>query len=68
MTIEVEVRRWGNSMAVILPKEFVKERNLKEGERFFMHAVKKVDPKMFGILKRTVSGQEFKDEVRKGSM
>jgi len=66
MAFEVKVRKWGNSKAVILPDDYAK--TVVVGETLIFHAVKKIDPKIFGILKRTVSGQEFKDEVREGSM
>jgi antitoxin component of MazEF toxin-antitoxin module len=66
MAIEVETKQWGNSIAVILPKEFVKERNIRIGEKLTIEAVKRLDlSKAFGILPRTVSGQQFKDEMRK---
>lgn len=69
MAIEVEVKKWGNSMAIILPNEFVKERNIKEKEKYVIEPVKVFDAyKVAGILKRTTTGQKFKDEMRKGSM
>ncbi len=67
MATEVEVRKIGNSLGVILPKEFVKKRGLKEDERILIEVVKEADLRdVFGMLKRKMSGQEFKDMVREG--
>lgn len=65
--IEAEVRKWGNSKAIILPYEYAK--NVEIGEKIMFEPVKKIDLKrVFGIFPRTTTGQKFKDEVRKGSM
>jgi len=54
-------------LGVILPKEFVKKRGLKEDERILIEVVKEADLRdVFGMLKRKMSGQEFKDMVREG--
>jgi len=67
MATEVSVRKWGNSIGVILPKELVNKENLKENEKVFIDIIKEADlTKLFGTLKRKLSGQEFKDFVRKG--
>lgn len=68
MAIEVIVKKWGNSMGVLLPKELVKKENLKEKDRIMIEVVREFDlSKLFGSLpKRTMSGQKFKDLVRKG--
>lgn len=67
MAVEVVVRKLGNSMGVIFPKELVVEKHIKEREKVLVEVVKEADlSKIFGTLKRKVSGQEFKDLVRKG--
>jgi len=69
MAVEVKLKRWGNSMAVIVPNKIVEERHLKENDRIIIEVVKEADLSgMFGSLKpkRKLSGQEFKDSVRKG--
>lgn len=67
MAIEVFVKKWGNSMGVILPKEVVEREHLKENQKIFVEIVKESDlTDMFGILPRKMSGQKFKDMVRKG--
>ncbi|HIH24104.1 TPA: AbrB/MazE/SpoVT family DNA-binding domain-containing protein [Candidatus Woesearchaeota archaeon] len=69
MPIEVDVKRWGNSYAVILPKEFVKAKEIKTNDRIVMDAYKPVSVKsVFGLLKgkRKLTGQQAKDLARKG--
>ncbi len=67
MTSEVLVKKWGNSMGIILPKELVKKEHLKENEKVIIEIVKEANlKKIFGSLKRKISGQEFKDLVREG--
>ena len=69
MTIETRVKKWGNSYAVILPKDMVEKQHLKENDKVNIMLVKEADlTKSYGALKGKVkmSGQEFKDFVRKG--
>jgi antitoxin component of MazEF toxin-antitoxin module len=67
MQAEVTVRKWGNSLGVVLPKEFVEDTHIKENNHVIISLVKKADlTELFGSLTRTCSGQEFKDLVRKG--
>lgn len=69
MPIEVDVKKWGNSYAVILPKEFVKTREIKTNDRIIVEAYKPVPAKSaFGLLKgkRKFTGQQAKDLARKG--
>lgn len=63
MAIEVEVKKWGNSKAVILPNEYAK--HVEIGEKIIIEPVKKFNlKKAFGILPRSSTGQELKDEMR----
>ncbi len=67
MAIEVEIKKWGNSIGVILPKSIINQEGLKEKDKIVVNIVRKADlSKTFGKEKRTISGQEFKDLVRKG--
>ena len=67
MATEVTVRKWGNSMGVILPKQLMEQEGLKENEKIFLEIVKEADLRdIFGTLKTKVSGQKFKDMARKG--
>jgi len=68
MALEVKLRKWGNSIGLVLPKEIVADKNLKEDEKIMIEIVRVADlSKIFGSLKqKKMSGQEFKNLVRKG--
>ncbi len=68
MAMQVEVKKWGNSMGVILPKILVEKENLEENDKIIIEIVKQADlSDVFGsIKKRRMSGQEFKNMIRKG--
>ncbi|MEK6792907.1 MAG: AbrB/MazE/SpoVT family DNA-binding domain-containing protein [Nanoarchaeota archaeon] len=69
-TIQVRVRRWGNSLGLILPSEIVESEKIKENQEINILILK--DSRMvlretFGILKGKLKGtaQEFKNEARR---
>ncbi|HZX19711.1 MAG TPA: AbrB/MazE/SpoVT family DNA-binding domain-containing protein [archaeon] len=68
MAIEVTIKKWGNSKGAIFPKEFLEKQGIKENDTVLLEVVKKMNlSKVFGSApKRTMSGQKFKDMVRKG--
>ena len=43
-----EVRRWGNSLGIIIPKEIAKEEHLKPGQKVTALLIKEND-----VLKKT---------------
>ena len=67
MATELVIKKWGNSLGVVLPKELVQERHLKENEKILVEVVKVTDlTKLFGSLKLKLSGQRLKDIAREG--
>jgi antitoxin component of MazEF toxin-antitoxin module len=67
MTIQATVKKWGNSMGILLPREIVEKEKLKVNEKVLLNLVKKADlTDIFGSLERKMSGQDFKNMVRKG--
>ena len=69
MATEVIVRKWGSSLGIVLPKELVENKHLKERQKILIDVGKMADlTPVFGALKGKLksSGQQFKDEVRKG--
>ena len=68
MAVKVKVKKWGNSMGLILPKAVIEKEHLKENDTINIEIVKEADlSDIFGsIKKRKLSGQKFKDMVRKG--
>jgi antitoxin component of MazEF toxin-antitoxin module len=65
MAFEVVVRKWGNSLGVVFPKEFVRESRLRTNEKVLVNVVREANlRRVFGALKAKTGGQEFKDMVR----
>jgi antitoxin component of MazEF toxin-antitoxin module len=66
MAVEVTVKKWGNSMGVILPKVTIENKHIKENDKILIEVVKEADLSNLKRLKRKRSGQEFKDMVKEG--
>ena len=67
MATEAIVRKWGNSLGIILPYDVVEREHIHEEDKIIIQIVKRANlSDIFGSLPRTMSGQEFKDMVRKG--
>lgn len=69
MAIEVKIKKWGNSMGIILPKSLIERKKLKENDEILIEIVREANfSGIFGSLKskRKLTGQEFKDLARKG--
>ncbi|MBW2974100.1 hypothetical protein KY366_00120 [Candidatus Woesearchaeota archaeon] len=67
MAIEVVLKKWGNSIGGVFPKDFVRKNKLSVDDTIFVEVVRKTNlTKLFGSLPRKKSGQQFKDMVRKG--
>ncbi|MBI4895244.1 MAG: hypothetical protein HY831_01995 [Candidatus Aenigmarchaeota archaeon] len=64
---DMKIRKIGNSLGVIFPSDFVKERKLHENERVAVNVIKKGDlTKLFGSMKFKESAQKIKDDARRG--
>lgn len=59
MTVETELKEWGNSLAVIIPAEKAKELKLKRGDKVEVDIVAKKRLDAFGICK---GAKPFKEE------
>ncbi len=68
MEPETIIRKWGNSLGIVLPRELVEVQNLKEGDKIVLpFVIKRADlSKVFGSIKTGMSGQKFKDMAREG--
>jgi len=67
MASQTLLKKWGNSLAIIIPKKEIIEKNLSENDRIKIEIFKEADfSDVFGTLKTKITGQEFKDEVKKG--
>ncbi len=68
--IKVKTRKWGNSIAVVIPNEIVSKEKIKENIELTI-SIEKTRPKAkdlwgFGKGKFKKSTQEIKDEMREG--
>lgn len=69
MATETVVKKWGNSLGIVLPKELVEQQHLHEHDKIAILVVKEADlSSSYGALKGKLklTGQELKDLVRKG--
>ena len=68
--IQTKVRRWGNSLGVIIPSEAVANKKIKENQNIsiiILEDSRKVLKETFGSLKGKLKrpSQEIKDELRR---
>ena len=69
MVEELIVKKWGNSLAIVIPKDVVKEKQIKENQKVVIDFIKKADLRdIFGSLILKKSAQSIKDIVREGSL
>lgn len=65
---EVEVRKWGNSLGVIIPADVAKAEGLQANDRAILRIMKVryPDPLAFGFLKdKPLDAQALKDRLRR---
>ena len=68
MAIEVQTKKWGNSIGIIIPRNVVEKEKIKENQKIIVNIIKKADlSDIFGSLrgKLKMSAQEVKDLSRK---
>ena len=69
MEVKTIARKWGNSIAVILPKNIVETNKIRENDEITIEVKKRVlAGEMFGKFPRKSgkTAQELKDEMRRG--
>jgi hypothetical protein len=67
MSFDATVRKIGNSVGVVFPKEYARSKELKVNERVRVNVVREADfSDVYGALKTGKSAQKFKDEAREG--
>ena len=66
MEIKTKLKKWGNSLGIIVPREILIERGLKEGQDILVDISKEGDlSDIFGSLKDwKIDPQKIKDEIR----
>ena len=72
MEIKATAKKWGSSIGVIIPKEVVDAKKIKENDKITIEIkTKPLAGNMFGRFPKLTSGksaQELKDEAREGWM
>lgn len=67
--IEAKVKRWGNSLGIVIPSEAVEKENIEENSNIkliILKDSKEVLKRTFGIAKHIKkTGQQFKDDARR---
>jgi putative addiction module antidote len=65
--IKVKLRKWGNSIGVVIPQEVLKNNNKKEGDEvtILMPKENNVLREMFGTLKAKKSTEQIMKEIDK---
>lgn len=68
MDINVKARKWGNSLAIILPKRMVEVSKIKENDDLVVEVKKKhFAGEFFGLFSDwKTPTQKIKDEMREG--
>lgn len=66
MEIVARLRRWGNSFGIVIPRDIIVGKNLRENEEVIIKVERKNDLKeIFGTLKGwKINSQKAKDEIR----
>ena len=68
--IEAKVKRWGNSLAVVIPSHVVEAKKINENDTIHLLVIpdsRKAFMESFGMLKGKIkkSSQQIKDELRR---
>lgn len=67
MAVEVKLRKWGNSLGCVIPKEVIAQKKLKENDVVLLEVITPRNlSDVFGTLKTKMSAQELKDLAREG--
>ena len=66
--VEVELKEWGNSLGVIIPKEITKQEKIESGQEIVID-IRKGNPlkELFGSLKFSKPTKELLIESRKNT-
>ena len=67
MKVTAVVRRFGNSLGVVIPSEEASKSGLKPGDSVELEIMRRVNLRdLFGSMKFSKTAQQIKDEDREG--
>ena len=61
-TVEAKIKKWGNSLGLIIPKDIVKTEDLNTGDTVKVEILKEKRVDGFGMFKGALSFEEEKEE------
>ena len=65
--IDALARKWGDSLAVIIPKDIVKAERIRPHDKVHLTIQKEQDlSDLFGTLSTEKTAQQLKDEAKEG--
>lgn len=67
--IKTVAKKWGSSIGIIIPKEIVESKKIRENDKLIIEIkTRPLAKEFFGIFKGKIkkSTQELKDDARKG--
>ena len=67
MEVKAIAKKWGSSIGIIIPKEVVDAKRIKENDKITIEIkTRPLAGEMFGMLKRwRIDAQKVKDDIRK---
>ncbi|MDD9954499.1 MAG: hypothetical protein OXR66_09290 [Candidatus Woesearchaeota archaeon] len=67
MSVEVQLKKIGKHLGLVIPDEIVRDRSFKENDKIVVEFIEPVDlGEIFGSLQLDGTAQELKDFARKG--
>lgn len=68
MYANLVLKKWGNSIGAVFPKELIDENGFKPDQEISVYLLKKADLRnAFGSLETKETGQQLKNFAREGS-
>ncbi len=65
--IDVVAKKWGDSIAIIIPKDVVNAEKIKQSDKLHVTVNKEIDlSDLFGKFKTSKTAQQLKDGARRG--
>ena len=65
--IEVTTKKWGDSLAIIIPKKVVNAEHIKMHQKLILSIKRTADlSDLFGAFKTTKTAQQIKNENKEG--
>jgi len=69
METTAQIRKWGRSLGIVIPKELSEKANLKEGKKVRIFISETINPisKTFGTIKLKKTTEKIMEEINEES-